>query len=99
VVRFERLVAEGQALMGAGEAVAAGNRFGEALALWRGPALADVLDVESLAREGARLEELRLVAVEGRLEADLATGLHAEVAGELERLAGEHPLRERCGGC
>ena len=95
VRRFERLVAEGQAALGGGEAAAAGNRFREALALWRGPALADVADVEPLAREGARLEELRLVAVEGRLEADLAAGWHAEVAGELERLVGEHPLRER----
>ena len=42
-----------------------------------------------------RLEELRLVAVEGRLEADLAAGLHAQVAGELERLVGEYPVRER----
>ena len=95
VRRFERLLAGGQAALGGGEAVAAGNRFREALALWRGPALADVSDVEPLAREGARLEELRLAAVEGRLEADLAVGLHAEVAGELERLVGEHPLRER----
>jgi DNA-binding SARP family transcriptional activator len=95
VRRFEALVAEGQAAVGRGEAVAAGNRFREALALWRGPALADVADVEPLAREGARLEELRLAAVEGRLEADLATGSHAEVAGELERLAAEYPLRER----
>jgi hypothetical protein len=74
VGRFERLIAEGRAALGGGEAAAAGNRFREALALWRGPALADVLDVEPLAREGARLEELRLVAVEGRLEADLASG-------------------------
>ena len=45
--------------------------------------------------KGARLEELRLVAVEGRMEAELGLGLHAEVAGELERLVAEHPLRER----
>ena len=95
VARFERLLAEGQAALGGGEAAAAGNRFREALALWRGPALADVADVEPLAREGARLEELRLVAVEGRLEADLVAGSHAEMTGELERLVGEYPLRER----
>jgi predicted ATPase/DNA-binding SARP family transcriptional activator len=95
VRRFEALVAEGQAALGGGEAAAAGNRFREALALWRGPALAGVADVEPLAREGARLEELRLAAVEGRLEADLAAGSHAEVIGELERLVGEYPLRER----
>ena len=93
--RFERLVAEGQAVLGRGEVAAADNRFREALALWRGPALGDVADVERLALEGARLEELRLVAVEGRLEADLALGRYAEVAGELELLVTEHPLRER----
>jgi predicted ATPase/DNA-binding SARP family transcriptional activator len=93
--RFERLVAEGQAALSGGEAAAAGNRFREALALWRGPALADVVDVARLASAGGRLEGLRLVAVEGRLAADLAAGLHAEVAGELERLVGEYPVRER----
>ncbi len=93
--RFERLVAEGQAAAGRDEAAAAANRFREALALWRGRALADVLDVEPLALESNRLEELRLVAVEGRLEADLAAGLHAQVTGELESLVAEHPLRER----
>jgi predicted ATPase/DNA-binding SARP family transcriptional activator len=95
VRRFDALVAEGQAALAGGEAVAAGNRFREALGLWRGPALADVADVEPLAREGARLEELRLAAVEGRLEADLAAGSHAEVTGELEQLVREYPLRER----
>ena len=95
VARFERLVAEGRAALGGGEAAAAGNRFREALGLWRGPALAGVAEAEPLAREASRLEELRLVAVEGRLEADLAAGSHAGVAGELERLVSEHPLRER----
>ncbi len=93
--RFERLTGAGQAALGRGEAAVAASRFGEALALWRGPALADVADVERLALEAARLEELRLVAVEGRIEAELGLGLHAEVAGELERLVAEHPLRER----
>ena len=95
VRRFERLVAAGHDALAGGQAVAAGTRFGEALGLWRGPALADVLDVEPLALEAARLEELRLAAVEARIEADLAAGLHAEVTGELERLVAEHPLRER----
>ena len=63
--------------------------------MWRGRALADVREVEPLAREAARLEELRLVAVEGRIEADIELGLHAEVTGELEGLVAEHPLRER----
>jgi len=60
-----------------------------------GRALADVADVEALALEAARLEELRLVALEGRIEAELTLGRHAEVAAELERLVGEHPVRER----
>jgi predicted ATPase/DNA-binding SARP family transcriptional activator len=95
VHRFERLVAGGQAALGGGEAAVAGSRFGEALALWRGRALADVADVEPLALEAARLEELRLIALEGRAEADLAMGMHAQAAGELESLVAEYPLRER----
>ena len=94
-VRFERLVGAAQAALGGGEAAAAESRFREALGLWRGPALAGVGEVEPLAREAARLEELRLAAVEGRIEADIAVGRHAEVIGELEGLVGEYPLRER----
>jgi predicted ATPase/DNA-binding SARP family transcriptional activator len=93
--RFERLVAAGQAALAAGHAAAAASRFGEALRLWRGQALADVRDVEALALESARLEELRLTAVEGRIEADIELGRHAQVTGELERLVAEHPVRER----
>jgi predicted ATPase/DNA-binding SARP family transcriptional activator len=93
--RFERLVGAGRDALGRGEAAIAAGRFAEALALWRGRALADVAEVEPLALEAARLEELRLVAVEGRAEADLELGLAAEVAGELERLVAEYPLRER----
>jgi len=93
--RFERLVGAGRHALGRGEAAAAAGRFGQALALWRGRALADVSEVEPLALEGARLEELRLVAVEGRLEADVNRGLAGEVTGELERLVAEHPVRER----
>jgi predicted ATPase/DNA-binding SARP family transcriptional activator len=93
--RFERLLGAGRDALDRGEAAAGASRFREALGLWRGRALADVTDVEPLARESARLEELRLVAVEGRIEADLALGLEAEVAGELEGLVAEHPVRER----
>ena len=95
VVRFERLAASGQAVLGRGEAAAAAGHFRQALGLWHGAALADVGGVELLAREAARLEDLRLVAVEGRIEADIQLGLQAEVIGELEGLAGAHPLRER----
>jgi len=93
--RFERLVGAGREALGRGEAAAAADRFGEALALWRGRALADVAEVEPLALEAARLEELRLVAVEGRLEADVERGLAGEVTGELEALVAEYPVRER----
>ena len=84
--RFERLAGAGREALEHGEAAAAADRFREALGLWRGTALADVAEVEALAREGARLEELRLVAVEGRIEADVELGLAAEAAGELEGL-------------
>jgi DNA-binding SARP family transcriptional activator len=93
--RFERLVAAGRDALGRGETVAAAGRFGEALALWRGRALADVTEVEPLALEAARLEELRLVATEGRIEADIERGLAGEVTGELEQLVAEYPVRER----
>jgi predicted ATPase/DNA-binding SARP family transcriptional activator/class 3 adenylate cyclase len=94
-VRFERLAGAGQAALSGGEAAAAAGRFRQALGLWRGPALADVCEVEPLAREADRLEELRLAAVEGRIEADIALGRHAEVTGELQGLVGEYPVRER----
>ena len=93
--RFERLVGAGQGALGLGEAAVAAGRFAEALALWRGRALADVADVEPLALEAARLEELRLVAVEGRAEAGIALGQPGEVVAELERLVAEYPVRER----
>jgi len=93
-LRFVDLVRAGQDLLATRPAVAA-DVFAQSLALWRGPALADVTEVEPLAREAGRLDELRLTAVEGRLEAELAVGRHAEVTGELERLVGQHPLRER----
>ena len=92
---FEQLVGAGRDMLERGEAAVAADRFRAALGLWRGRALADVAGVESLALEGARLEELRLGAVEGRIEADLELGLAAEVTGELEGLVAEHPFRER----
>jgi predicted ATPase/DNA-binding SARP family transcriptional activator len=93
--QFERLSAAGREALERGEAAVAAGRFREALGLWRGRALADVAEVEPLAREAARLEELRLVANEGRIEADLALGLAAELTGELKALVAEHPVRER----
>jgi predicted ATPase/DNA-binding SARP family transcriptional activator len=93
--RFERLVGAGQVALRRGEATVAAESFRGALALWRGRALADVLDIASLMLENRRLEELRLTALEGRIEAELELGLHAQLVGELETLVAEHPLRER----
>ena len=70
-------------------------RAREALALWRGEALADVADEPFAAAEIRRLEELRLHAAELAIDADLAAGRHGEVIGELEALIDEHPLREQ----
>jgi DNA-binding SARP family transcriptional activator len=96
--RFERLVAEGRRALDRGEPAAAATELREALALWRGPALADFTYAPFAQGEIARLEELRLVALDGRLEADLALGAHARLVGELESLVREHPLRERLRG-
>ena len=93
--RFERLVDEGRSLLARGLAVDASERLREALSLWKGPALADFV-YESFAQPAiARLEEIRLAAVELRIDADLALGRHDELIGELEALVAEHPLRER----
>jgi predicted ATPase/DNA-binding SARP family transcriptional activator len=93
--RFERLAGAGREALERGAAAAAVDHLGAALGLWRGRALADVAEVESLAREAARLQEALLLAVEGRIQADLALGRAAEVVGELEGLVAEHPVRER----
>ena len=97
--RFERLVDEGRSLLAQGLAVDASERLRDALALWRGPALAEFA-YESFAQTAiARLEEIRLAAVELRIDADLSLGRHAELVGELEALVAEHPLRERLRRC
>ena len=94
VVCFDGLVAQGRELIAAGEMVAARERLGEALALWRGPPLAEFQD-EAFARdEIRRLEELHLLARELLLETELGLGRHAEAVPELETLIREHPLRE-----
>jgi predicted ATPase/DNA-binding SARP family transcriptional activator len=95
VHRFERLVEEGRSLLARDLAADASQRLRDALSLWRGPALADFA-YESFAQAPiARLEEIRLAAVELRIEADLALGRHDELVGELGVLVAEHPLRER----
>ncbi|HET9244114.1 MAG TPA: BTAD domain-containing putative transcriptional regulator [Gaiella sp.] len=96
--RFERLVAVGREALSAGEPERAAAALVEALALWRGPALADLVYESFAQAEAARLEELRLAAVEDRIDAELALGRHGELVAELERLVAEHPLRERLRG-
>ncbi|HET8754491.1 MAG TPA: BTAD domain-containing putative transcriptional regulator, partial [Solirubrobacteraceae bacterium] len=73
----------------------AATALGEALALWRGPALADVRYQPWAQGEIRRLEDLRAAAIEERVEAELALGDHTRLVGELEALVTEHPRRER----
>lgn len=95
VHRFEKLAQQGQRALARGAPALAADRLHAALALWRGPALADVAEAGVLALEARRLDELRLVCIEDRIEADLALGHHAVLVPELERLVAEEPLRER----
>jgi DNA-binding SARP family transcriptional activator len=96
--RFERIVGEAEARAAIGDAPGAAASFAEALRLWRGAPLADFTYEEFAQPEIARLEELRLKAVEERIDADLACGRHAALVPELEALVAEHPLRERLRG-
>jgi YVTN family beta-propeller protein len=93
--RFERLLTEGRKRLADGDAEHAARVLQEALALWRGPALAEFAFEPFARAEIGRLDELRLAAVEERLEADLALGRHADVVGELEALIAQNPRRER----
>ncbi len=92
---FARLVATGRTLLADDAPAEAAETLREALALWRGPALADLGDVPFAANERVRLEEDRLAALESRTEADLAIGAHRHLVGELEALTAEYPFRER----
>lgn len=92
--RFEDLVAEADRA----DPETAAALLREALGLWRGPALADFA-YDSFARPAiVRLEELRRVVLERRIDADLALGRHSELVGELEALVAEHPFSERLRG-
>jgi DNA-binding SARP family transcriptional activator/streptogramin lyase len=92
--RFERLTIDGLELLQRDPASAA-KLLREALALWRGEPLPDVAYHAAAQAEIARLQELRLTALEGRIDADLALGEHAELVSELVGLVAAHPLRER----
>ncbi|MBO3746195.1 AAA family ATPase [Streptosporangiaceae bacterium NEAU-GS5] len=94
VDRFERLVR----LAADASPEEAAALLGEALALWRGPALAEFAHLSFAGLEAARLDELRLVAIERHAEAELARSRHGELVGGLERLVAENPLRESLTG-
>jgi YVTN family beta-propeller protein len=96
--RFEALVGQGRAAFAANAPDRAAEKLRAALELWRGHALADLSNGHGPRVEAIRLEELRLNALEDRIDSDLALGRHADVIGELEALAAEHPLRERLHG-
>jgi DNA-binding SARP family transcriptional activator len=92
--RFERLAAAGSDALRAGRVAEAREKLRDALALWRGPALTEFSEPFAQV-EGARLEELRLMCLEDRIEADLAAGRHYELIAEIDALVRRHPLRER----
>ena len=95
LARFERLTAEAESARTAGDQKRAAELLREAVGLWRGAALADLAFEPFAQPEIARLEELRLLAVEERIDAELELGRHAQLVGELESLVAVHPLRER----
>jgi DNA-binding SARP family transcriptional activator len=92
---FEHLLATGREALDGGAAERAAKLLTEALSLWRGRALADIAPGPMVAAEAARLEELRLDALELETEADLRRGHHAGCVPRLRRLTADHPLRER----
>src|SRR5215218_3349113 len=97
--RFQRLDRSGRQALSKGDPATAANLLRRALALWRGPALADVAASTGIAwPELIGVEELQLATVEARIEADLALGRHHELAAELDTLVRQHPLREHLHG-
>jgi DNA-binding SARP family transcriptional activator len=96
--RFQQLAREGSEALRGGDARAAAKALREALALWRGPALADFAYESFAQNEIARLTEMRTAALEDRIDADLVLGRHIELVSELEALTATHPSRERLRG-
>ncbi len=95
LLRFSRLCRDGGARVRSGSWPEAAQVLTEALALWRGPALADVSSQVLQRDDVPRLDQLRVQAQEWRIEADLHLGRHADLVPELQSLAAQHPLRER----
>jgi predicted ATPase/DNA-binding SARP family transcriptional activator len=93
--RFERLVSEGRTELATGHPERAASAFESALSLWSGAPLADLAYEPFAQPEIARLEDLRVAALEDLNDAKLALGRHSELVGQLEALIGEHPYRER----
>jgi DNA-binding SARP family transcriptional activator/tetratricopeptide (TPR) repeat protein len=93
--RFEGFLAEGRRELKASRPERAARALEAALGLWRGAPLADIGDAQFARLEAARLDDMRVAALEELIEAKLAVGAHAEVLGELEGLIAEQPYRER----
>ncbi len=97
--RFQRLAEQGRHALAEGDHATASKLLHEALSLWRGPVLADVMAASGVAwPELVGVDELRTTALEARIEADLALGSHQELVAELEALVRRHPLREHLHG-
>jgi predicted ATPase/DNA-binding SARP family transcriptional activator len=96
--RFQDLATAGRRALVRDDPQAAADQLAAGLGLWRGPLLADLDEVAALEPERARLEALRLTALEDRIEADLALGGHGGLVSELEALLADHPYRERLWG-
>ncbi len=92
---FEARVADGARALDRGDAELASRTLAEALGLWRGPALAEVAYEDWALPEIRRLENVRLAALESRIDADLRLGRHGALVSELEALVARHPARER----
>jgi len=95
---FDSLVTEGRGSLDAGDPAAAAASFAAALALFRGPPLADLAQADFIQPEARRLEELRLSALMNRIDADLALGRAGELVSELEALVQANPFQERLRG-
>jgi ABC-type transport system substrate-binding protein/DNA-binding SARP family transcriptional activator/streptogramin lyase len=95
LARFEQRITAGQQALAEGRPAAAAGLLNDGLGLWRGDPLAEFADRAFAAAELGRLKELRLAALEARVEADLALGREAAIIGDLESLVHANPYRER----